>query len=68
LDANALDRHQRALAEVALSPVLGQAQKGTDVVDATDRFIAQGGRWKPSAAVARLIDDAALGRVKCRRL
>ena len=68
LDTHALDRHQRALAEVALSPVLGRDQKATEVVDATDRFIAQGGRWKPSTAVARLIDDAALGRVKCRRL
>jgi hypothetical protein len=68
LDANALDRHQRALAEVALSSELGRAQNATEVVDATDRFIAQGGRWKPSTAVARLIDDAAFGRVKCRRL
>lgn len=67
-DANALDRHQRALAELALSPALGRARNATEVVDARDRFIAQGGRWKPSTAVARLIDDAALGRVKFRRL
>jgi hypothetical protein len=67
-DASAFDVHQRAFLELALSPVLGQVRNATDVVDASDRFIAQGGRWKPSTAVARLIDDAALGRVKYQRL
>jgi len=67
-DASAFDVHQRALWELALSPVLGQARNATGVVDASDRFIAQGGRWKPSTAVARFIDDAALGRVKFLRL
>lgn len=67
-DASAFDVHQRALLELALSPLLGQVRNATSVVDASDRFIAQGGRWKPSTAVARFIDDAALGRVKYRRL
>jgi hypothetical protein len=67
-DASAFDLHQRAFLELVLSPVLGQARNATSVVDASDRFIVQGGRWKPSIAVARLIDDAALGRVKYRRL
>jgi hypothetical protein len=38
------------------------------VVDAADRFVAQGGRWAPSRALARLIDAAAMGRTRCPRL
>ena len=32
-----------------------------EIHDDADRFIAQGGRWCPTAALARLIDCAALG-------
>ena len=32
------------------------------VFDATARFLAQGGSWRPPAALAQRIDDAALGR------
>jgi hypothetical protein len=38
------------------------------VVDATNRFVAQGGRWTPSRTLQRLIDAAALEQVKCTRL
>jgi hypothetical protein len=38
------------------------------VVDAADRFVAQGGRWTPSRALQRRIDAAALEQVKCTRL
>jgi hypothetical protein len=32
------------------------------VVDATSRFIAQGGQWAPSRALLRIIDQTALGQ------
>jgi hypothetical protein len=40
------------------------------VVDASSRFIAQGGRWQPSPSpsLARHIRRAALGELKCVRL
>lgn len=66
-DASAFDRHQRARAELALDLRPEPRRKAT-VVDAADRFVAQGGRWAPSRTLARLIDAAALGRTKCPRL
>jgi len=49
-----------------------QFQVGRDregiVVDAVDRFVAQGGRWTPSRTLQRRIDAAALDQVKCPRL
>lgn len=38
------------------------------VIDVTDRFLAQGGQWVPPPALAQAIDDAAMGRQRCRRL
>ena len=65
-DPSAFDQHQRARAELALA--LPIVESAATVVDAASRFVAQGGRWAPSSAVAGLIDRAALGRVKCPRL
>ena len=67
LDASAFDRHQRARAELALAPRPERSSTAT-VVDAADRFVAQGGRWIPSQALARRIDAAAMGSTKCPRL
>jgi hypothetical protein len=67
-DPNAFDRHQRARAVLALAPLPARPGDATTVVDATSRFVAHGGRWKPSRPLARVIDEAALGRVKIRRL
>jgi hypothetical protein len=68
LDPSAFDRHQRALAELALAPLSTEPEGAAPVVDAASRFVAQGGRWVPSKTLARRIEDAALGRVKCSRL
>ena len=67
-DASAFDRHQRARAERALAAVIAEPERAATVVDAASRFIAQGGGWAPSRTLARLIDEAALGRVKYPRL
>ena len=67
-DASAFDRHQRACAELGLTvPIVETGGEGK-VVDAADRFVAQGGRWAPSRALQRRIDAAALGQVRCTRL
>lgn len=66
-DLATFDRHQRARAELALAlPSLEPRSEG--VVDAADRFVAQGGRWTPSRALQRRIDAVALEQVKCPRL
>jgi len=67
-DAGTFDHHQRARAELALAPLDAEPKGAVIIVDATTRFVAQGGRWKPSRTLQRLIDEAALGRVKCPRL
>lgn len=66
-DLATFDRHQRARAELAVAlPSLESRSEG--VVDAADRFVAQGGRWTPSRALQRRIDAVALEQVKCPRL
>jgi len=67
-DPGAYDRHQRARAELALAPLIAETSKTDAVVDASSRFVAQGGRWTPSRILARLIEEAALGRAKYKRL
>ena len=62
LDTARFERQQRALVESALNPVFAAPSGDERVLDATARFIAQGGSWRPPAALAQRIDDAALGR------
>ena len=67
-DLATFDRHQRARAELALALPSLEPKNDEIVVDAADRFVAQGGRWTPSRALQRRIDAAALEQVKCTRL
>ncbi len=67
-DSGTFDHHQRARAELAWAPLAAEPKGAAIIVDATTRFVAQGGRWKPTRTLQRLIDEAALGRVKCPRL
>jgi hypothetical protein len=68
IDSSKFVRQQFALAETALAPVLAVSESNDGVIDATARFVAQGGTWAPSHALMRAIEDAALGRLRCRRL
>jgi hypothetical protein len=68
LDSTAFEHHQRARAELALAPALGPRARHANVVPATQRFVDQRGRWAPSVVVARLIERAALERMKWPRL
>ena len=67
IDAARFLGQQFARVEVALTPIDAAAGE-VNVVEATSRFAAQGGAWKPSPAFELAIDDVALGRRKCRRL
>ncbi len=60
LDTTRFRNQQRALAESALDRVFAVSGDDDRVLDAASRFIAQGGRWRPSVELAQHIDDAAL--------
>jgi hypothetical protein len=68
LDVERFGRQQFALAESALAPALGGCETNGPVIDAAARFVAQGGGWTPPEALARAINDAAMGRVPCHHL
>ena len=61
VDTDRFQRQQFALAGVAIDDVLAQARRPREVLDAADRFVAQGGRWQPTHVLAQRIDAAALG-------
>ena len=66
-DSPAFKRHQRARAELGLAQPIAAGSSGT-IVDAANRFVAQGGLWAPSRTLQRRIDAAALGQITCTRL
>lgn len=68
IDSDRFGKQQWALAASALALALDIGKDKGAILDASDRFIAQGGAWQPSGALARAIDAAALGRMACRRL
>jgi hypothetical protein len=69
LDRSAFLRQNAALAELAMGRVLRQpVTPGETIVDASSRFIAQGGRWQPSPSLERNIRRAALGELSCKRV
>jgi hypothetical protein len=69
LDRDAFLRQNIALAELAVNRALGgPARKDQAIVDASSRFLAQGGCWQPSPSLERDILRAALGEVTCQRL
>jgi hypothetical protein len=58
-----IDRFQRqlwALAGVAIDVVFANLRRPSAVLDAADRFVAQGRRWHPTHALAQRIDEVAL--------
>jgi hypothetical protein len=68
MDLGTFTRQQWALAESALDPAFVRTKPEEKVLDASARFIAQGGKWRPSNSLARAINAAALGQVRCPRL
>lgn len=68
IDSGRFGKQQRALAESALASALDVPRSEGTILDSADRFIAQGGAWQPSGALARAIDETALARMECQRL
>jgi ribosomal protein L14 len=68
VDVNRYRKQQYARVETALAPAFAGPDRDQKVVDAASQFIAQGGAWSPSAALARVLGDVALGRQSCLRL
>jgi hypothetical protein len=70
IDPSRFEKRQFALAESVVAPVFAVFDDDSNqtVVDATSRFIAQGGQWVPSRALTRVIDQTALGQRQCRHL
>jgi putative intracellular protease/amidase len=73
LDRRTFERQNAALMDRVISEVVGNVvdesrMSDSAVVDASSRFIAQGGRWQPSPALTRRVRQAALGAIKCERL
>ena len=61
-EPNTFERQQWARAEQALAPMPIEFGGTSTVVEAKTRFVAQGGNWTPSPALAYRIGDAALER------
>ena len=67
LDAQTFFEQQRALAELAIAPVVSDPERKGKVVTAAGRFIARGSRWRPSKALEQTVIEAAMGRIGCPR-
>ena len=57
------DTHVRARVELALP--IGPPVGNTAVADASNQFLARGGKWSPATPVRRRIEQTALGKLKC---
>jgi hypothetical protein len=53
VDIERIRKQQYALAASVIDPVLAPRKDPADLHDAADRFIAQGGKWRPTAELAR---------------
>jgi len=68
VDVTRFREQQYVRVETALAIVFADLDRDEKVIDAGGQFIAQGGSWTPSIALARAINDAALWRQRCSRL
>jgi hypothetical protein len=68
LDIETFNHQNAARVDVMLENTLPISQIDTAIIDASSRFIAQGGRWNPSASLEWRICQAALNELKYVRL
>jgi len=66
-DSQKFCKQQPALAELAIEPVMFVPDCKANIVAAASKFIAQGSRWTPSKALAQIVHDAAMERIRCPR-
>ena len=65
LDRRAFERQNAALVDLVVG---GSTTTDATLVDASSRFVAQGGRWQPSPSLEQRILRAALGELSCERV
>lgn len=68
LDIHRHDQQQIALVNAMLTPIFGSEKPVGNVLDATDKFVAQGGSWSPTDSMRNQIEKAALGLLECSAL
>lgn len=68
IDVERYDKQQFALVNLAIDPVLGSSKPTQNILDATDKFVAQGGSWSPTGLLKNQIEKAALGLLACPSL
>ena len=68
LDIETFNHQNAALVDVMLENTLTSSRSNTAIIDASSRFIAQGGRWNPSTSLEWRICQAALDEFKYNRL
>lgn len=68
LDIETFIHQNAALVDVMLGSTLTNNTNNTAIVDASSRFVAQGGRWHPSPSLERRICQAALDEIRYQRL
>lgn len=66
MDSDRFLKQQWSRAESALDRGFDAPARQDNVLDAAVRFVAHGGAWRPSSALAPAIEDVALGRTACR--
>ena len=68
VDADRYEKQQMAKVEVTIAPVFGDRKPTKNIVDAKDRFIAQGGSWSPAGLLKNQIEKVGLGLLTCPSL
>jgi hypothetical protein len=68
VDMRAYQQPIRARIDLLLGALRDETAESKKVVEAASRFVDRGGRWEPSRALARVIEQSALGLAKCERI
>jgi hypothetical protein len=68
LDTGRFEKQQVALIDTMLGPLLMGDEIKNNVINATQRFVAQGGSWSPSKLLRVQIEKAAMGIIDCLSL
>lgn len=64
LNTDRFENQQMALVDAMLAPMLFGEKAETNIVDAAQRFVAQGGSWTPTLAMSVQLEKLALGLIK----
>ena len=65
VDAGRYEEQQMAMVEVMIAPVFGGKKSTKNIVDAKDKFVAQGGSWSPAVPLKNQIEKTAMGLLNC---